>query len=37
MNYRKELRVAPGSRVRLKDHDPDYSDPDEKKKAGDKK
>ncbi len=37
MNYRKEFRVAPGSRVRLKDHDPDYSDPDEKKKSSRKK
>jgi PPK2 family polyphosphate:nucleotide phosphotransferase len=37
MNYRKEFRVAPGSRVRLKDHDPDYSDPEEKKKSSRKK
>ncbi len=33
MNYHKKFRVTPGSRVRLKDYDPDYSDPHEKKKA----
>ncbi|MEO6753101.1 MAG: polyphosphate kinase 2 family protein [Opitutus sp.] len=36
MNYRKEFRVTLGSNVRLKDHDPDYSDPDEKKKSSGK-
>ena len=29
----KKFHVTPGSRVRLKDCDPDYSDPHEKKKA----
>ena len=33
MNYDKKFRVTPGCRVRLNDYDPDYSDPDEKKKS----
>lgn len=33
MNYRKEFRVTPGSLIRLKDYDPDYSDPKERKKS----
>lgn len=33
MNYRKKFRIAPGSRVRLKDFDPDFSDPHENKKS----
>ena len=33
MNYVKKFRVSPGSRVRLKDYDPNYSDPHEKKKS----
>lgn len=33
MNYDKKFRVTPGSCVRLKDYDPDFSDPDEKKKS----
>ena len=33
MNYGKEFRVSQGGRVRLKDYDPDYSDPHEKKKS----
>ncbi len=33
MNYGKKFRVSEGSRVRLKDYDPDYCDPDEKKKS----
>ncbi len=33
MNYDKKFRVTPGNCVRLKDYDPDFSDPDEKKKS----
>jgi PPK2 family polyphosphate:nucleotide phosphotransferase len=33
MNYRKEFRVRPNYRVRLKDFDPDFSDHHEKKKS----
>ena len=33
MNYRKAFRVAPGSRIRLKDLDPEFTGKDEKKKS----
>lgn len=33
MNYRKKFRIAPGTRVRLRDFDPDFSDPGENKKS----
>ncbi|MEO6971297.1 MAG: hypothetical protein ABI217_10425 [Chthoniobacterales bacterium] len=33
MNYRKEFRVAPGSKIRLKDFDLRFSAKDEKKKS----
>lgn len=33
MRYRDEFRVAPGTKVRLKNYDPDYSDPKLKKKS----
>ncbi|MGC1678004.1 MAG: PPK2 family polyphosphate kinase [Candidatus Binataceae bacterium] len=33
MNYCNKFRIAPGTRVRLKDFDPDFSDPDEDKKS----
>lgn len=33
MNYRKKFCIAPGTRVRLKDFDPDFSDPGENKKS----
>ncbi len=33
MNYRKTFRVSPGSRVRLKEHDPQFTDERENKKS----
>ena len=33
MNYRKKFRIAPGSRVRLKEFDPQFADTHEKKKS----
>jgi PPK2 family polyphosphate:nucleotide phosphotransferase len=33
MNYLKKFRVAPGTRIRLKDFDPKFADPDEDKKS----
>ena len=33
MNYHKEFRVAPGSKIRLKDFAPPFSAKDEKKKT----
>ncbi len=33
MNYRKQFRIAPGSRVRLRDFDPQFADKQETKKS----
>ena len=33
MNYRKKFCIAPGRRIRLRDFDPDFSDPNENKKS----
>jgi PPK2 family polyphosphate:nucleotide phosphotransferase len=33
MNYRKQFHLAPGKSVRLKDHDPQFTNPDESKKS----